>query len=255
MTTTDTTDTADPADAGRRPTAKRDRVRQHLLDVIENASPGTSLASERDLAEELGVSRPTIRAAIDELIGTGLLVRQWGRGTFTSPEKVTQELSDGPSAAFAVPPAEGAWTSRVVEFRSSPAGLRAGRLLIGADQPVLRVVRLRLVDDEPMSIERLELPASFVPGLTREDMEDGNFYRLLRERFGIVVCDAVQTLEPAVANPDQADLLDIPVYAPILQVERTTRDTAGRTVEFAHAVYRGDRYRITSHLRFDTTSG
>ena len=255
MTTTDTADAVDPTDTGRRPTAKRDRVRQHLLDVIENAGPGTGLASERDLAEELGVSRPTVRAAIDELIGTGLLVRQWGRGTFTSPEKVTQELSDGPSASFAVPPAEGAWTSRVVEFRSSPAGLRAGRLQLGPDEPVLRVVRLRMVDDEPMSIERLELPAAIVPGLTRADMEDGNFYRLLRERFGIVVCDAVQTLEPAVANPDQADLLDIPVYAPVLQVERTTRDTTGRTVEFTHAVYRGDRYRITSHLRFDTSSG
>jgi GntR family transcriptional regulator len=255
VTTTDTTDAADPADAGRRPTAKRDRVRQHLLDVIENAGPGTSLASERDLAEELGVSRPTVRAAIDELIGTGQLVRQWGRGTFTSPEKVTQELGDGPSAAFAVPPAEGAWTSRVVEFRTAPAGLRAARLLIGPTEPVLRVVRLRMVDDAPMSIERLELPATIVPGLTSADMEDGNFYRLLRERFGVVVCDAVQTLEPAVANPDQADLLDIPVYAPILQVERTTRDTTGRTVEFAHAVYRGDRYRITSHLRFDTSSG
>lgn len=246
---------ADADNAARRPTAKRDRVRQHLLDVIENAGPGTSLASERDLAEELGVSRPTIRAAIDELIGTGHLVRQWGKGTFTSPEKVTQELSDGPSAAFAVPPAEGEWTSRVVEFRTLPAGLRAARLLIEPDQPIVRVVRLRLVDHEPMSIERLELPAALLPGLTAADMEDGNFYRLLRERFDIVVCDAVQTLEPAVANPDQAELLGIPVYAPILQVERTTRDTTGRTVEFAHAVYRGDRYRITSRLRFDTSSG
>ncbi|MBF9072783.1 UTRA domain-containing protein [Streptacidiphilus sp. NEAU-YB345] len=69
------------------------------------------------------------------------------------------------------------------------------------------------------------------------------------------VRDAVQTLEPTVANPDQADLLDVPVYAPLLQTQRTTRDTTGRVVEFTRSVYRGDRYRITSHLHFDHNSG
>jgi GntR family transcriptional regulator len=86
-------------------------------------------------------------------------------------------------------------------------------------------------------------------------MESGNFYQLLRERFDVVVADAVQTLEPTVTNPDQADLLDVPVYAPVLLIERTTRDTTGRIVEFARSIYRGDRYRVTSKLRFDNSSG
>ncbi|WP_345444682.1 GntR family transcriptional regulator, partial [Actinoallomurus vinaceus] len=91
----------------RRPsTAKRELVRRHILDLIDNASPGTSLPSERELAVTLGVSRPTVRAAIDEIARTGLLVRRHGRGTFTSPRKVTQQLSatvDG----LGVPPAKG----------------------------------------------------------------------------------------------------------------------------------------------------
>jgi GntR family transcriptional regulator len=58
-----------------------------------------------------------------------------------------------------------------------------------------------------------------------------------------------------VTSPDQADLLDVPVYAPVLLFERTTRDATGRIVEFARSVYRGDRYRITSKLRFDNSSG
>ncbi|GAB3973178.1 hypothetical protein GCM10029978_051920 [Actinoallomurus acanthiterrae] len=115
-----------PSTAGRVGTAKRDRVRRHLLDLIENSGPGTGLPSERDLAEQLGVSRPTVRAAIEELTRTGLLTRQHGRGTFTSPHKVTQELS-GSTNAFGVPPAEGQWTSRVTEFATAPAGVpRAG---------------------------------------------------------------------------------------------------------------------------------
>ena len=91
--------------------------------------------------------------------------------------------------------------------------------------------------------------------LRAADMESGNFYQLLRERYGIAVAEAVQTIEPAVANPEQAELLDIDVYAPLLQIERTTKDTTGRTVEFTHSVYRGDRYRITTRLHLDATSG
>ena len=86
-------------------------------------------------------------------------------------------------------------------------------------------------------------------------MEAGNFYHLLRERYGIVVADAVQTMEPTVTNPAEAEQLDVPVYAPVLLIERTTRDTSDRIVEFTHSIYRGDRYRITSRLRFDSTSG
>ena len=237
-------------------TVKRDGVRSHLLDLIEQSGPGTALPAERDLALRLGVSRPTVRAAIDDLARTGLLVRQHGRGTFTSPHKITQELSGGGAGAVAVPPAEGSWTSRVLSFRTAPAGApRAARLKVSPAEPVLRVVRLRFVDDEPMAIERIDVPARLVPGLEAADMETGNFYQLLRERFGVVVYDAVQTIEPTVTNPDQADLLDVPVYAPVLLFERTTRDAAGQIVEFARSVYRGDRYRITSKLRFDNTSG
>jgi len=247
---------ADEIGSDRTPTVKRDRVRRHLLSVIENAGPGTGLASERDLAQELGVSRPTVRAAIEELTRTGLLVRQRGRGTFTSPHKVTQELAGTGGSQLAVPPAEGHWTSRVVAFTTAPASPpRAARLEIEPGSPVLSVTRVRDVDDEPIAIERLELPAALVPGLIRADMESGNFYQLLRERFGITVRDAVQTMEPAVTNPEQAELLDVGVYAPILQVERITRDTGGRIVELTRSVYRGDRYRITSKLRFDANSG
>src|SRR5579884_1554964 len=210
-------------------TAKRDGVRRHLLDLIEQAGPGTALPPERDLALRLGVSRPTVRAAIDDLARTGLLVRQQGRGTFTS---------------------------RVLAFRAAPAGAqRATRLKLSPSEPVLRIVRLRLVDEEPMAIERIDVPAALVPGLTEREMESGNFYQLLRERFDVVVADAIQTIEPTVTNPDQADLLDVPLYSPVLLIERTTRDVTGRIVEFARSIYRGDRYRITSKLRFDSSSG
>ena len=80
-------------------------------------------------------------------------------------------------------------------------------------------------DGESMVIGRIGLPAHLVPDLAAADMESGNFQRLLRERSGIVVCDALQSIDPAVTNPGWADLLGVPVYAPVLPIERTPRAT------------------------------
>lgn len=248
--------TSAPRPARKPATAKRDRVRQHLLDTVENAGPGTSLPSERSLAEELRVSRPTVRAAIEELTRSGLLVRRQGRGTFTSPHFITQELDGTTATGLAVPPTEGSWTSRIVSFKTVPAGAsRAARLGIDATDTVRRITRVRIVEDEPIAIEHIDLPSALVPRLAAADLESGNFYRLLRDRYEIFVAEAVQTIEPGVTNPDEADLLEVPVYSPVLRIERTTQDVTGRIVEHTQSLYRGDRYRITSKLRFDRTSG
>ncbi|MZD06182.1 GntR family transcriptional regulator, partial [Streptomyces sp. SID5785] len=69
---------------------KRERVRDHILELIESHAPGDAIPSERTLCAGLGVSRPTLRAAVDELVAAGLLVREHGRGMFVAPEKITQ---------------------------------------------------------------------------------------------------------------------------------------------------------------------
>ncbi|MFC6081814.1 GntR family transcriptional regulator [Sphaerisporangium aureirubrum] len=235
---------------------KRDRVRDFLLDFIADKRAGEAIPSERDLCKELGVSRPTLRAAIEDLVRSGLLVREHGRGTFTGPQRVTQALSATAGGSFYAPPAEGHWLSRVLEFGPVPAGPQlATRLQLSPADPVLRVVRLRIVDDEPMAIERIQLPHTLVEGLLPADMESGSFYRLLRERFGVDVRSAVQTMEATVTDETEAELLHVPQHFPALGVERTTRDATGRIVEFVRSIYRGDRYRVTSELYFDADSG
>ena len=235
---------------------KRDRVRDFLLDYVADMKAGEAIPSERDLCKELGVSRPTLRAAIDDLVRSGVLVREHGRGTFTGPHRVTQALAATPSGSFYAPPAEGHWLSQILEFGSAPAGPQlARRLQLAPAALVLRVVRLRVVDDEPMAIERLHLPHVLVGGLVPDDMESGSFYRVLRERFGVDVRSAVQTIEATVTDETEAALLSVPEHFPALMVERTTRDVNGGIVEFTRSIYRGDRYRVTSELHFDAASG
>jgi len=212
------------------------------------------MPSERSLCEHLGVSRPTVRAAIDDLARNGLLVRQHGRGTFTSPHKISQEI---PSAfGQPVPPAEGDWISEVLEFRTESAGARLGqRLQVSPGDDLIYVMRRRIVDGDPMALEAIRLPAALVPGISTEDFVSGSLYRRLRERYGVDPVDAVQTIEPTVTDASEARLLGVPLYSPALLFERTARDGGGRVMEFTRSIYRGDRYRITSHLKLGPNSG
>ncbi|MFI0990140.1 GntR family transcriptional regulator [Streptomyces exfoliatus] len=239
-------DTARP-DAGGRTELKRERVREHLLTVIDARHPGDAIPSERTLCATLGVSRPTLRAAVDELVATGLLVREHGRGMFVAPDKITQELVAEHHAA-AAPHSRGSWTSTVLELRTVRAGARIGRkLTISPAAELVRVTRLRYVDGAPIALEHLHVPADLVPGLTVSDME-GGFYAHLREKRGIRTAQAVQSIEPTVLSEEEAVLLTVPVLSPALLFDRITSDTVGRPVEYVRSLYRGDRYRIVSRL-------
>ncbi|WP_299531426.1 GntR family transcriptional regulator [uncultured Streptomyces sp.] len=227
---------------------KRERVREHLLGLIEGRRPGDAIPSERTLSAELGVSRPTLRAAVDELVATGQLVREHGRGMFVAPAKITQELVSD-DAAFALPRAAGAWSSRLLQLDTVRAGARIGRKLrVSPAADVVYIARLRLVDGAPMAIEHLHIPADLVPSLTPQELEAGDLYDHLREHHHVHVDHAVQSIEPTVINEAEAAVLDIPVLSPALLIERLTTDTAGRPVEYVHSLYRGDRYRIVSRL-------
>jgi GntR family transcriptional regulator len=110
------------------------------------------------------------------------------------------------------------------------------------------IKRLRLADGETMAIETLHLPEAIVPGLEPRDLDNGSFYDLLRDRYGIRIVDGVQAIEPTVTDAEESSALGVPLHSPAFLFERTSRDEEARTVEFVQSVYRGDRYRIVTEL-------
>lgn len=189
---------------------KRERARDAVLELIESRSPGDAIPSERALCALLDVSRPTVRAAVDELVAAGLLVREHGRGMFVAPEKITQELVSA-DLSLSVPQAAGAWSSRLLEFTTLPAGARVGRKLrMSPAEEIVYVARLRLVDGAPMAVEHLHIRAALVPGLSAQELEDGDLYEHLRHTHGVHVREAVQAIEPTVVTRAEAGLLEVP---------------------------------------------
>jgi GntR family transcriptional regulator len=227
-----------------RATTKQRQVRERLETLIAAMVPGEPLPAERDLAQELGVARMTLRRAIDALVAESRLVRRHGSGTFIAAAKVTQRLS---ATSFSTDMrARGLRPgSHTVFARESPAGVVLSAVLgIPPNSPVLHVRRLRLADDIPMALEDLHVPCDLAPGLTGDDLENASFYEVLARRFGQAIVSGTQTVEPCMTEPDVAELLGVEPGTPAFCFERTSRTIDDRIVEFVRSVYRGDRYRI-----------
>jgi GntR family transcriptional regulator len=236
-------------DRDRRDGTKQAQVRDALLAMLERLEVGQAIPAERRLAADLGVSRPTLRAAIDELVREGLLHRRHGSGTYVSEPKIAVPLT---MTSFSEDMARRGMraASRVLSFGHVSAGAKVGqRLRISPVEGVWAIERLRLADDETMAIELLHVPRRIAPGLRREDLEQRSFHELLRERFGHVIASGVQTIEPTVTSEVEARILGVPVHSPAFLFERVTESDEGVVLEYVRSIYRGDRYRLVTELR------
>jgi GntR family transcriptional regulator len=227
---------------------KQRETRESVLELIESLEVGSAIPSERQLSVDLAVSRLTVRAALDELVREGYLVRRQGAGTFVAEPKVAKGMdvssfSEDMRARGLTP------ASQTLELSVVPAGARLGRLLhVSPSEPIVSARRLRMADGEPMAIELLHVRASLVPGLTAADLEQNSFYDLLVDRYEVEIAGGTQTVEPTVTNDDESAALGVPLHSPALLFERITRTANGDVVEFTSSTYRGDRYRLVTEL-------
>jgi GntR family transcriptional regulator len=236
-------------------TTKQSQTRDRVFDLIETLGVGQAIPSERQLSVDLGVSRLTVRAALDELVREGYLDRRRGSGTYVREPKIAQELtmtsfSEDMQLRGMRP------GSRTLSLETTLAGAYLGRCLhVSPSERILVAKRLRLADDETMAIETLHVPELLVPGLSRADFDETSFYELLTGRYGIEIVGGTQTIEPTVTNEEESEALGVPLHSPAFQFERTTRAADGSIVEFVRSIYRGDRYRLVTELsRKDRTS-
>lgn len=224
------------------------QLAQQLEAAVEQGrlAPGALLGNEVDLAARLGLSRPTVRQAIQSLVDKGLMVRRRGVGTQVVHSKVRRPLElsslyDDLEAAGQRP------ATGVLRNTTEPATAEVAAVLgVAEGSEVHLVERLRSAHGEPMALLRNHLPLGLLPLIT-EELEATGLYRLMRAR-GITLHSARQTVGARAADDRQARALSEPVGAPLLTMERTTYDDTGRVVEFGSHVYRAERYAFEFQL-------
>ncbi|MGW6129209.1 GntR family transcriptional regulator [Cellulomonas sp. NPDC055163] len=230
-----------------RSVLKHVRVRDYLRSLVTHElAVGDTIPSERALCERFGVSRMTVRQAVDALVVEGLLAREQGRGTFVAPGKVDLEVrlaSFGEEMARrGMTPSSEVLSAEVVE--ATPDIADALDILPG--EMTFYLHRVRFADGEPMAIEQSWLPCRLVPGLFDGDVPQ-SVYGELRRR-GLEPDWGEDVVAATEVHAADAELLRVPVGRAVLRLSRRT--FAGETAcVYSRSVYRADRYVLWVPLR------
>lgn len=211
--------------------------------------PHQRLPSERDLSTVYGVSRMTVRQAVVDLQRSGAVYARVGKGTFVAAPKIDQQLRLVTSFTHEMRARGEIPSSRVIEARVGPADFEvAGALDLRPGALVATLSRVRLTDDRPLAIETAYLPAELFPNLLAHDFTHESLYEVLARDFGLTLIAASQTIEAALADDVELELLDMDAPAAVLRMRRLTRASDGRAVELVRSTYRGDLYQLHSTL-------
>ncbi len=217
-------------------------LREAIHDRVLGAED--ALPAERDLADELGVSRITVRKALDGLVAEGLLTRRQGAGTFVAArvEKSFSKLSSFTEDMISrgrLP--SSTWLSRAAGQVTPEESLT---LSLSPGAAVYRFHRIRYADGAPMALEYSTVPAFALSG---SDAVETSLYEAL-ETTGHRPARALQRLRAVLFTPEQAELLKVVVGDPGLLIERRGFLTDGRIVEVTRSYYRGDAYDFVAEL-------
>ncbi len=218
------------------------QVSQQIERAISSGQlgPGARLDNEISLADQFGLSRPTMRRAIQELVDKGLLVRKRGVGTqvvhgqVTRPVELTSLFDDlarakqAPRTTLLVNEIIAA-SDTVAHFLDVPVGAK-----------VLRLRRLRFANGEPLAILENYLPEDLAE-IGRSDLEARGLYQLMRAK-GVHIRVAKQRIGARAGTAEECQLLDERKGSPLLTMDRATHDDSGRPVEWGHHVYRASQY-------------
>lgn len=219
--------------------AIRQQIEQGLLSV------GAVLPSERHYAEQLQVSRMTVRAAQEILVREGLLVRRHGRGTIVAAAKINRSAAAFMSFTEDMQARGLAASSQVLAFwEEAGTAVTAAQLGLAPGTNVVFLERVRLADGEPLALERVYLPGERFGALLTKNMAEHSLYAVLEHEFNCVPTVADETVEATLLSAADARVLAVGRHSPALLASRITRDADGVPVESVQTLYRADRYRM-----------
>jgi GntR family transcriptional regulator len=226
------------------------QFKEYLLDRIERGEfePGQRLPSEREFCDQFGVSRITIRQALNELMRDGLIQSVPGKGTFVARK---QEEKFHPLASFSQQMRSRGHSpsSRILKQAVISASQRlAQELHIRTHAEVALIERLRLTDGEPYGLQTAYLPLELCPNILKHDPEKGSLYQTLRDEHGLVPITADNSFEARLAEPEEETLLHLPHPSAVLVMRQTSYLEDGRPIEYTRSIYR-------SNQRFHSTHG
>jgi GntR family transcriptional regulator len=226
-----------------------DQLAEKIRQMIhQQYPPGSQLPSESELMERYGVSRNTVRLAIQTLERQGYVHSRRGQGTFVASVGNRYQLlhlvsfSEDMRRRGLRPDARLLGLAQVL-----PAEKIARELQLQPGERVHEIRRLRLADGEPMALSTAYIPCTLIPLLTDDMIASGSLFELLQRRLGVRLGYADRSIRPMLADAEQAQLLNVPAGSPLMVVEGPAFLENDLPVEYVLTCYRGDRYEFVFH--------
>jgi GntR family transcriptional regulator len=228
------------------------QMTQHIEEKIKNGKwkPGSKLPSEQTLCEHFKVSRTVVRQALNALSSADLVATYKGKGSFITQPKMAWQLMQTLSGFYDDAVARGQKVStRVLELTIVPASEEIAQILqIPEGEPVIKLHRLRFLDDEPVVVVTTYIREQLCPTLVSENFSDQSLYRILREKFNLVITEGIRTIESINAPHALAELLQVPSGAALSVLKSVGYLPNGVPLEYFVAWHRGDRSRFQVRL-------
>lgn len=218
-------------------------LRRRVIADVNAGTPGAKLGSERDLAEQYGTSRSSLRQVLAALEEAGLVYRVIGRsgGIFISHSQVERNLADVSCMPPFLAHQRYVPATRVLSTKiAAPDQATQHALRLGSDDHVVQIDRLRLADSSPISLEHAQFPADAFPGLLEQQL-GGSLDELLKSEYGLVTAEADERIEAVNATDHEASMLGIKPKSALLLITRIIYDQTGAPCEFSRDLFRGDR--------------
>lgn len=226
------------------------QIQRALLEQIETGllAPGAEIPTEKELMERYGVSRATVRRALDDLVRQGYITRQQGKGSFvaikvedTRSEKLRGFLEDMRERGFDV------GCEILANGHATPPAKVVRLLGLQGDVEPYLIHRIGMVEGEPIGLAAVWLAVDKPVSVTREELASYDVLYtyiedLFREEYNLRLVSGHKTLQATAATPEEAELLHTEPGAPLLMAEVLIKASTGRAVVYIKTLYRGDRY-------------
>jgi GntR family transcriptional regulator len=218
--------------------------------------PESQLPSEHELCDRFGVSRVTVRRALQTLDADGLIYRRPGLGSFVCDKRLAQGLVRLTDFAQDLSRAGVEATSRVLGQSTEPCPAAVAALLgLEPGAPVVRLDRLRLGDGEAMALDRTWIPPYYAQLLEGQDLTRETLYRVLEREYGIPALSGRYRITASSADSETARQLEVEAGEALLVIERTTRTVGDKAIYFQRRFYRSDRMAYELELSRDPSRG
>ncbi len=216
-----------------------------LLEKIESGEykPGDKIPTEAELQKMFGVSRMTVRQAISRLVNAGKLRTEQGRGTFVTEPKISEEgkqlfglTSEFERKGYRL-------QNKLIRFRTMPPPQYVSKELgLEKSDRVFYMVRLRLVNGEPIVLNKVYINPNLVPNFHPDKMVDGSFFKTVEKVYGLRIGKSKICIEAIPAQAKEAAFLKVKTGYPLLEVKRVTYTEDERPIEYSQNFFRSDKY-------------